>query len=253
MKPFLVLLVLASQGLIAETLPFDRKGSLVVLNEVYLSRQGPFRMMLDTGAESSVMRTAVARRLGIRPAYAVEQVTAAGVRRTPATVLDEVKSGSVLENSVEFLIADGFPAGVDGVLGQSWLGTHDYLIDYRHRRLVLDEDPPDGGIRLGLRPVENRPAVQAAVDGHTTELVLDSGANMLVLFGFRAPASALMFTSNGSVLAGVGPAEVSFGGERARVMNAARVDGTKGGGLLPLAEFGSVYVSNRSGYVILVR
>jgi gag-polyprotein putative aspartyl protease len=251
----LCLLLLAAQSLAAAADDFalERKGQFVILKHVYLNHQGPFRMMLDTGDASSIVQPAVARRLGLTPLYAVEQVTPAGPRLVPATVLDEVQTGSVSQKAVEVVIAGGLPPGLDGVLGQSWLIHHDYLLDYRKRRLVLDADPPTG-IKIPLRSVEDRPAVAATVDGHATELVLDSGANMLVLFSPSAiPGSALMSTHSGSTPVGLGSARVTPGSGPTRVMTAARVNAPRRAGLLPLCAFSTVYVSNREGFVILVR
>jgi hypothetical protein len=154
---------------------------------------------------------------------------------------------------VEFVIAGGLPSGVDGILGQSWLLSHDYLLDYRNRKLVLEGDPPATGLRLGLRSIEGRPAIPAVVDGHTTELVLDSGADMLVLSGAPFLPSATLFTSNGAVAASLGKARVALASEPARLMAAARVDGPLSGALMPLHLFAAVYVSNRNGFVVLVR
>ena len=48
----------------------DRVAHVLVLKDVYLNGQGPFRMMIDTGAASCLVRPAIARRLGLRPVYA---------------------------------------------------------------------------------------------------------------------------------------------------------------------------------------
>ena len=251
MKP-LLLLVIASHCLPAETLSFTRHGTLVVLNEVYLNHHGPFRMMVDTGAAASSMRPEVARRIGAIPAYTVEQVTVAAARRTPALLLDEVRTGSVSQPAVEFLIAGGLPSGIDGVLGQSWLVRHDYLIDYRRHRLVLDGEAPAAGDRTALRMVHGRPAIAARVDGRTAELVLDSGADTLVLFGRPRFFSTTLFTSQGAVLAGTSPAHVALARGRTDIVPAAWINGTESGGLFPLHTYSAVYVSNREGFVVFV-
>lgn len=108
---------------------------------VFLNGQGPFRMLVDTGAASSLVRPEVALKIGLQPTYAVEQVTAAGNRLVPAGILAEVRVGAVADQAVEAMIGPVRAKGVDGVLGQSFLVRHDYLLDYHDRRVVLDGPP----------------------------------------------------------------------------------------------------------------
>jgi predicted aspartyl protease len=236
------------------TLDLTRKGHVLIVPDVYLNRQGPFRMMIDTGNASSLIRPQVAERLGVTPVYRVAWSTAAGEQTVPGILLDEVRTGSVTRATVEALVIDGLAGGVDGVLGQSWLIHSDYLIDYRHRRLVIGGDPPAGGARHPLRYVEGRPAIHAEVDGRPAELVLDSGAGRLVLFGSsRGIRYVTLFTNGGATDAQVWPARITIPGERERILEAVRVQGPAQAGLLPLDIYSWVWISNREGVVMLGR
>ena len=157
-------------------------GHSLVLNEVFLNGAGPFRMLIDTGNASSIVRPQIARRLNLKPAYSVDRASVAGVRRVPVAILDEVRAGSVSDRSVEAIIGDVFQSGVDGVLGQSWLVRHDYLLDYRNRRIGLDGPAPASGISVPLLSEDGRPVVVASVEGNPRELVVDSGASAVVLY-----------------------------------------------------------------------
>src|ERR1041385_8924225 len=156
-------------------------GSCLVLNDVFLNGEGPFRMLLDTGNATSIVRPKVAQRLKLRPIYAVEHATVASVRRVPAALL-EVLVGIVKDSSVEAIVDEVARSGVDGVLGANWLVRHDYLLDYRNRRIALDDPPPSSGVRVPLRLTDGRPAVMASINGRSRELVVDSGASHVVLF-----------------------------------------------------------------------
>jgi hypothetical protein len=142
-------------------------------------RAGPYRMLIDTGNASSIVRPVIARRLNLKAAYAVEQASVTGVHRFPVAILDEVRAGSVSDRSVEAMIGDVFQAGVDGVLGQSWLVRHDYLLDYRNRRIALDVPAAGSGIQVPLRSYDGCPVVAASIDGRARELVVDSGWSAL--------------------------------------------------------------------------
>jgi hypothetical protein len=80
------------------------------------------------------------------------------------------------------MIGDVSQAGVDGVLGQSWLVRHDYLLDYRNRRIALDIPAAGSGVRVPIRSPDGRPVVAASIDGRVRELVVDSGASAVVLY-----------------------------------------------------------------------
>jgi hypothetical protein len=145
--------------------------------------------------------------------------------------------------------------GVDGVLGQSWLARHDYLLDYRNGRMVLDGAAPESGARMNLRSVDGRPAVAARVDGVAQDLVVDSGADVLVLFGRGQHAGGSAFLTNGqSGTAELGSARVALGDSGEQRMKAAHVSSTQlSGGLLPAVFFRVVYISNRGGVVVLAK
>jgi predicted aspartyl protease len=231
---------------------------VLVLKEVYLNGQGPFQMVVDTGASACQIRPAVAKRLGLRPAYAVEQVTVASVKAVPAAILDNVRIGPVDDQGIETLITKLHLQGVDGVLGQSWLLRHDYLLDYRGRRVVLDGSEPRCGIRAALRSTDGRPQIAAEIDGRRQDLVVDSGASVLVLFG-RPPrvstatlVTAALVTNSSSVEGGTGRARLKIGFTYNRLVPTAEVAAQPAAGLLPAATFASVYISNRSGIVVLV-
>jgi len=225
-------------------------GHALILNGIFLNGSGPFRMLLDTGNATSIVRPELARRLHLQPAFAVDQVTATGARRVPVAILDEVRAGAVTDRSLEAIIGDVFQSGVDGVLGESWLVRHDYLLDYRARRFVLDGPPPAAGVRLPLHSTDGRPVVDAFIDRRPTELVIDSGASTLVLYGQRPGAMVQLVSNGGSATARKSPVRFSLPGERERTVDAVSIDlSGPGPGLLPAAAFASVFVSNREGFV----
>src|ERR1700677_1460189 len=82
-------------------LPLHRAGHTLILETVYLNGQGPFRMMVDTGNASSLIRPQVAEKLGVRAAYSVDQVTSAGFHRVPVIVIDRLMVGPVIDRQIE--------------------------------------------------------------------------------------------------------------------------------------------------------
>ncbi len=253
------LFLILSTGLMAQTpvsLKAARVGHVLVLNDVFLNGAGPFRMGIDTGNASSLIRPEAARRLRARAAYAVDQATAAGVRRMPVVVLDQVTTGALTERAVEAIVGDVRLKGVDGVLGQSWLVRHDYLLDYRNHRVVIDGVPPERALSVALHSADGRPSVGAVVDGEHTEMILDSGASAVVLFkcAGHARQPATLLTNGDSVGAGETSAKIALPGDRERNMRAVCVNSLqRAPGLLPASAFSAVFVSNRDGFLRLAR
>jgi predicted aspartyl protease len=234
-------------------LPADRVSHTLILRQVYLNGQGPFRMLLDTGAASCAVRPELARRLGATGVYAVERITATGTSIAKATHLD-VQVGETTDENVEALIAPVAMPGIDGILGQSWLIRHSYLLDFRKTRVVLDGPPPSGGVAIDLRAAEGRPSISAEVDGVRQELVVDSGAPALILFraALRNARPINVVSNTGTTTGRMGTAKVAIGHTFRKSMEAAELPDRKGAGLLPASAFDSVYVSNETATVVLV-
>lgn len=234
-------------------LPGANRWPMLLLKQVYLNGQGPFRMLVDTGAESSALRPAAAARIGATAQYRVEQVSVAGSVLTPAGTV-AVQVGGSGEEEVEMLYSEIRHAGADGILGQSWLRRHSYLLDFESGRLTLDGEPPAQGLRLDYRETDGRPSVMANIDGVEEELVVDSGADVMVLFReeVRRTGRVGLATNTGNIEAGWGEARVEIGrGFRQRIL-AAEVAGVKRAGLLPASIFRSVYVAKNRGTIVLV-
>jgi predicted aspartyl protease len=253
----LFLLFLTSTEARETVLKAERSDHLLVMRDVFLNGQGPFRMLVDTGAASCIIRPSVARRLNLQPAYAVEHVTVTGSTKVRASILRDLQVGDVHDTGVEILTAEVAFPGVDGVLGQSWLLLHDYLLDYYGHRLVLDSPAPRGRAwRTALRSSDGRPQIAAEVDGCHEELVIDSGASALVLFGKhpRLPGRATLTTNTGAAEVSTGPARLTIAGERSIRITAAILDhqDSPRPGLLPAALFRAIHISNREGVVTLL-
>lgn len=221
-----------------------------IIDGVYLNGKGPYRFLVDTGAESSVLSPVTASELGLVPAYRVELTTATGSRLVPAAEAT-VSWGGFIQRS-EVLLYEPPVSGVDGVLGQNILAKSSYLIDYRNGRVVIGESAV-GGIRLPLRFVAGRPVIDTDPLG---ELVLDSGASHVVLF---ASADCVERQGSGILRTNHGRSEVSTGRVRLLRVGAAVLSNLtvavaeprSGTGLLPASLFASVYVNSREGYAIV--
>jgi hypothetical protein len=250
------LLLLFAHILPAATVPLERKGAYIIVGEVWVNGRGPFRFLVDTGAQSVAVseRVAIASRLTAHSR--VELVTAAGARLVNAAHARTLSVAGATVEGVEVLIdtldaVRRLDAGIDGVLGQSFLRHLDYLIDFKRGELTVGGDSPPGAA-LSLRYVDGRPALEGQIGGAPRALVIDSGAPALILFSRRSHRhqTALVSTNAGHTAGTAGVRLIGLGGRQHRLF-AVEIPGDADYGLLPASAFRSVYVCNSRGYVVL--
>src|ERR1700723_127967 len=97
-----LLLLLAPLALMGQVVPIAVHGPLAVVS-VQLNGQGPFRMIIDTGATSSSMAPRVASLLRLSAEYRVLDRTPNGERLTSGTGSVEVELGTRVAKNVAFL------------------------------------------------------------------------------------------------------------------------------------------------------
>src|SRR6185369_13992495 len=112
-----------------------------------------FRMLVDTGASSCALTPEAAQRAGLRYTHRVVVETPAGTRIVPAGEA-RMTVGTAQAVDAEILVQsiDGVrkvDPGVDGVLGQSFLGRFPYLIDYKKKRLLIGPEADERSATLG--------------------------------------------------------------------------------------------------------
>ena len=177
----------------AASTPFTLDASGAVVMPVQINGRGTYRLVIDTGSS----RSAVSRRLAVEagaPVVAKAAVVSIGLETNRLVVrLDRVEAGTAARLDIlASVIPDeelrALAPGVDGLLGQDFLATFDYTIDYRKRTLTWEADPAllrSADRRFKLRPEEGRYLVeipQGEGRQRALQLVPDSGAAVMVLY-----------------------------------------------------------------------
>ena len=157
----------------------------------------PSRLILDTGAESSIIGIAAAKRLGVTSKFDFAR-SMGGIGQTMGTGdarLDSMNLGGValtyprvLVGPIELNMRGVEP---DGLLGASALADFDLDIDLPNRRLDLYDrtdcptlQPPWSGRVTMLettRSLSLHPFFPIVIDGHDLSVSLDSGAQRTVI------------------------------------------------------------------------
>jgi hypothetical protein len=247
-----------ASGLVNATNLHVRDGHPIV-DGVYVNGHGPYRFLVDTGANVNLIDRTLAESIGLTATFRAELASSAGLILGSGEDGIEVKLGPAKADGQKFLflgldVIHSRWTDVQGVLGQWFLSRFDYMLDLRGRQLVFGKQN-SSGTRVPLRTVNGRMTFVTSLG----DLVLDSGADRLVLFGVQ-PDSGSGVAAELRTVAGsqrIGMVSGKLLAIRGRcvwrgdaVAMPASVE-AKVAGLLPVSLFKRIYVSNSEGYVVL--
>jgi predicted aspartyl protease len=239
-----------------------------VTTDIYIGERGPYRFLVDTGAESTLIDPKLAAELNLQPAFRTEIVTLHGSHYVPGTRINTLRVGSHALGELEVLFQDvaelqRVSGDLRGVLGANALANFDYLLSPSSGRLTPAAPRPAGEV-VPFRYVDGRMVVNARMGKESLALILDSGASHPVLF--RTPAAmaktaSILTTMNTlegarSAAATTWTSELVFG-EHIRIgtLPAAVVQraGTSTDGLIPASIFQKIFVDQARREIVLVR
>jgi clan AA aspartic protease (TIGR02281 family) len=117
--------------------PLQRDGHAMLV-EALVSDTVRARLLLDTGAEFTVLSTAAARRLAVNlgDAAIIPLRSASGVFFAPMIKVPSITVGDAAAYDVEVIVHDATP-GLDGLLGMSFLDNFLVTISTSNARLIL--------------------------------------------------------------------------------------------------------------------
>lgn len=195
---------------------------------VRIGDAGPFPFVIDTGAQNTVVSTALAERLALRPAGRATVVGVAGTQSVATVEIDEIGLGRRTFNGLIAPLLDQRDLGADGMIGLDSLQDQRVLIDFTTNLIAIDEARNLGGNRGFEIVVRARRRsgqlilTHARLDGVAVDVVIDTGADSTIgnralqraLAHKGAPLGAELYSVTGQRLAAqVGLAErLSFGG-----------------------------------------
>lgn len=179
----------------AETIQLRRLASGAVAAPVQIAGHDLW-LLVDTGSNRSLIRSAIATRIGLEPRSGYRLHTPTRVVDTscaPATVL--LGSKRLAINCIGWSREIDHLAGMhraDGILGTDALVREPVVIDFERGSLTLGPEGLPSGTPLPLEMIAGRPAIDLRLrvpgnqEGHSLRFVLDSGASTIVLFGSAA-------------------------------------------------------------------
>jgi hypothetical protein len=149
---------------------------------VAVNGQGPFRLVLATGASHSALTPHLVEALGIQadPADTMMLRGTTGSVVVPMVPIDTLEIGDLLMEPGQLAIIPDALAGADGVLGMDGLADKRIHIDFRHDRITImrskNQRAPGGFETIPVKFLQDRLLfVEASMGGVPVKAVIDTG------------------------------------------------------------------------------
>lgn len=180
-----------------------------VVAAVMVDGRGPYRFIVDTGANESTISPKLAAALGLAPST-TRSLRIAGVTGTeivPSVSIESLRAGAmVIAHSRIPVVWSPIMTGADGILGAAGLAQDSLLVDFLHNTVVI-HTADDVGIPAGYARVQATRlrsgllSVPGEVGGVPVDAIIDTGSPQTL--GNMALYRALYSNPNGGGTANV--------------------------------------------------
>jgi hypothetical protein len=232
-------------------------GGRPIVESVYVNGHGPYRFVVDTGTNVNFIEANLARSIGLKATFRTQLTSSTGATSVSGGDGIEVVLDSAKAEAAQFLflppeaIHDITP-DIQGVLGQEFLSRFDYTLDLRGKRIEFGKQDRNG-TRAKFKMINGEPVVSTSLG----DLILDSGARQLVLFGGHPEigfglTGELRTPTSSQQIGLVSGKPLIIEGRKISRGDAVTIPNRTPGvdGLLPLNLFKSIYFCNSEGYVV---
>nr|WP_294847151.1 retroviral-like aspartic protease family protein [uncultured Sphingomonas sp.] len=155
--------------------------------EVEVAGRGPYRFLVDTGSERTVISRELAGKLALRAGAPIRLHSVVSVSGVPTVVIPNLK---VAQNHVSVLDApalSAFNIGADGMLGIDSLRSKRVLLDFKsHTMTITPTEEPSvrlEGDTIVVR-AKNRKGrlifTDAEIDGRRVTIIIDTGSQFSI-------------------------------------------------------------------------
>lgn len=159
----------------------DHVGRVIV--PVKINGRGPFRFVVDTGANHSTISPGLVQTLGLKTGdttIVLDGIT--GSAHVPYVAVDQLQAGELtLDGTALPIVWAPTMAGADGILGAAGLSDKALVIDFQRNRVAIaSRIDPWARTQVtkihALRVANGLLIMEARVGGISTEAVLDTGS-----------------------------------------------------------------------------
>ncbi|HWU12964.1 MAG TPA: retroviral-like aspartic protease family protein [Caulobacter sp.] len=166
----------------AQTRVLDSARRMTV--EVFLNDQGPFSFLVDTGANASVISSALAAQLALSMGHEVNLHGIAGVQPVATVSIGSVRVGRRERRDLTLSVLAERYLNAPGILGMDWLGGQGLTLDVAGRRMHIGAGLPKTDEYSTSVPARIQRSglslLEATAGGVRTIVFLDTGSTTTV-------------------------------------------------------------------------
>lgn len=188
-------------------IPFELYNENLVIVKARIGGLKDVKVLIDTGANPSLISKEVAKHLRIAGTEELLQ-TLNGTVHATSVVVPEIQLGPLHAESLRVIVQDfdgierAIGVSLGGVFGLDVL-ARGFAIDYQHRRLILGSAMPTKFV-VRLASQAPFPTVITVLDGQPVRLLLDSGTWEVLVFKNRMHNTAKLRTERTASVASIG-------------------------------------------------
>lgn len=149
---------------------------------VVVQGSGPYRFLIDTGSQRTVISTAVASQLSLLPGPGVRVVGIAGVNDVATAHVDEITFGQQSVAGLTVPLLNDRHMGADGIIGTDSLQDQRVVFDFARETITIGTPRELGrtsGYEIVVRARRRSGRLimtDALIDGVRTDVIVDTGA-----------------------------------------------------------------------------
>lgn len=149
---------------------------------VKVLEKGPFRFLIDTGSQNTVLSRTLAQRLALVPNRKARLVSVAGTQIVDTVDVDQIDLGRRSYYGLTAPLLESEHMGADGILGLDSLQDQRVLVDFKKGLMAINDAKNLGGNRGFDIVVEARRRsgqlimADAKLEGIRVQVVIDTGA-----------------------------------------------------------------------------
>jgi len=154
---------------------------------VHLSGEGPYRFLVDTGADRSAVSRELADKLRLKSAGGAELHSVSGVSTVDTARVHDLAFTRTPERSVDAAVLESANIGADGIVGVDLLRSQRIQFDFeKHSMSIVPSRAPDFQVEPGTIVVEARRkngrlvVSDATANGQPLTIVLDTGSQVTI-------------------------------------------------------------------------
>ena len=161
----------------------DMHGRMTV--PVTVAGRGPYRFLVDTGADRTSVSTAMAAQLRLKPGSGAKLHSVTGLTSVPTAAVPQMQLSRDRTRSLEAAVLEAENMGADGILGVDALRSQRVTFDFKNQLLSIVpsaqrvyRDEKDAIVVKGQLRRGHLIITRATVENEKAVVVLDTGAEM---------------------------------------------------------------------------